>query len=200
MAEITADELYEFICANAEEIEGQLICRQSLWAELGRRGIPRGPTRQQLRMRLVKQLEARGLIKRIHPRSRYLVVLQPDSRLVRRVRREHFQARMEDMEIEFLAAPYEANKERTTERISQLESYMARSVLGGKSFVCTSWRECESSIGLGCTFKEGQMSHVGKHFDLSRDGRDLRIVVVGQEVAGKGKPHTTMDGALHKSA
>ena len=80
----------------------------------------------------------------------------------------------------------------TQTRIGQLRRYMRRHVLKGKEFVCSSWRECEGSIHAGCTFKEGQLSHVGKHYDLTMAGRPLRIVVVGQEVGAAGGPHVTL--------
>lgn len=62
------------------------ICRASLWKELDRSGVPGGPVRQRLRVRLVKELEARGLIKRVHPRSRRLLLINPDdaSRVIRK--------------------------------------------------------------------------------------------------------------------
>jgi hypothetical protein len=178
MPTVTANQLYRFICANAEEIDGEIICRASLWAELERRGIPRGPERQQLRVRLVKELEARGLVKRIHPRSRRLLVLDT--------------SRADPTALRPTARFFAHDARGTKSRIKRLERYFAANVLDGKRFVCSSWAGCESSIGPDSTFKEGQLSHVGKHFDLSRDGRDLRVVVVGQEVAGKGKPRTTM--------
>jgi hypothetical protein len=81
----------------------------------------------------------------------------------------------------------------TTERIGRLDAYFRSNVLDSKRFVCASYRDCKSSIATGCTFKEGQLSHVGKHYDLTRDGRPLRVVVVGQEVAGKGKRRITME-------
>lgn len=202
MPTVTADQLYEFICANAEEIDGEVICRASLWAELERRGIPGGPERQQLRVRLVKELEVRGLIERIHPRSRRLRLIDPDPQLLRRVRkeaRERFRERMDSWSepgaIEILEAPkhgFEANQSATSERIATLDGYFRSEVLDGKRFVCASHRDCKRSIAPGCTFKEGQLSHVGKHYDLSHEGRPLRVVVVGQEVAGKGKRRITM--------
>lgn len=202
MPTVTADQLYRFICANAEEIDGQIICRASLWAELERLGIPRGPERQQLRVRLVKELEARGLIERIHPRSRRLLVIDPDRELLDRIRkesRENFLGRMaswsEPGAIEILRAPkhgFEHDERATRDRLARLDAYFRSNVLDNKRFVCSSWRDCEASISPGSTFKEGQLSHVGTHYDLERSGHDLRIVVVGQEVAGQGKPRITM--------
>ncbi len=201
MPTVTADQLYRFICANAEEVNGEVICRASLWAELDRLGIPEGPERQQLRVRLVKELEARGLIKRAHPRSRRLLLINPDTKLLHRVRREsreRFVDRMsaddESGAIEILAFPnrrYGGDRQATEARLSQLAEYMHANVLAGTRFVCSSWRECETSIAASCSFKEGQLSHLGNHYDLSREAKALRVVVVGQEVGAKGKPRTT---------
>jgi hypothetical protein len=43
----------------------------------------------------------------------------------------------------------------------------------------------------GCSFTPAQLSHVGRHYDLTRDERPFRIVI-GQEVGGKGKACTTL--------
>lgn len=172
MPTVTADQLYRFICANAEEIDGEVICRASLWAELERRGIPTaGRERQKLRGHLVKELEARGLIKRTHPRSRRLLLINPEPELQHGLQHD---------------------ERATRARLARLNTYFRSNVLNNKRFVCSSWRDCESSISLDSTFKEGQLSHVGKHYDLRNASQDLRVVVVGQEVAGKGKPRTTM--------
>lgn len=202
MPKITADQLYRFICENAEEIDGEIMCRASLWAELERRGIPQGPERQRLRVRLVKELQARGLIQRAHPRSRRLLLIDPDRELLHRVKkgsRERFQQRMNSWSqpgaIEILEAPkpgFDVNLRATRARIARLDDYFRSNVLDGKQFVCASYRDCMHSIASGCTFKEGQLSHVGKHYDLSRAGQPFRVVVVGQEVAGKGKRRITM--------
>lgn len=150
----------------------------------------------------MKELEAQGLIKRSHPRSRRLILIDPPPHLLDRVRkesRERFQERMaswsEPGAIEILEAPkhgFQANVRATSRRIARLDDYFRTNVLDGKRFVCTSYRDCKSSIAPGCTFKEGQLSHVGKHYDLSREGQPFRIVVVGQEVAGRGKRRITM--------
>jgi hypothetical protein len=56
---VTAEELYPFIVANAEEIHGQLVCRASQMAEL-RRQCVQFPGR--VRKRLVKELTERRLV------------------------------------------------------------------------------------------------------------------------------------------
>lgn len=194
MAAITGDELYGFILANAEEIDGQLVCRASLIAELRRQGVEY-PGR--VRKKLVRELTERGLVRRPHPRSTWLIVIDPKSSIPK-TSRERFIDRMsfgeEPDAIEILAfprRPYGADRQATEKRLAQLKEYMRANVLAGKQFVCSSWRECEESISADCSFKEGQLSHIGKHYDLSREGKPLRIVVVGQEVGAKGRPRTT---------
>ena len=48
------------------------------------------------------------------------------------------------------------------------------------SFICGSYAECRASRA-GFPFHEGQMNHVGGHYDLEVEGRAMRIVVLGQE-------------------
>jgi hypothetical protein len=191
---MTADELYSFIVANTEDIDGELICRASLIAELRRRGVEY-PGR--VRKQLVRELTQRGLVLRPHPRSTWLIVLDPKRSA--NTSRERFIDRMsfgeEPGAIEIHAMPnrsYACDMQATEARLSRLKEYMGANVLAGKRFVCSSWRECEGSISADCSFKEGQLSHIGKHYDLSREGQPLRIVVVGQEVGAKGKPRTTL--------
>jgi hypothetical protein len=169
-ASIDADELYLLILANAEEVDGQTICRVSLSEELRRRGAERP---WKVRAALVKELEARGLVFRPDPRSRQLVILDrpaPGDR----------------------GPKVRSDVMATKARIARLRHYMRRNVLNGREFICSSWGECEGSIGVGCTFKEGQLSHVGKHYDLTMEGRSLRVVVVGQEVGATAEPRVTL--------
>ena len=72
MTESTADVLYEFIRKNSEWIDGQFVCRASL-ADYLRLGQPRV---REIRTRLVKELEKRGLVQRKHPRSVGLYVME----------------------------------------------------------------------------------------------------------------------------
>ena len=69
---------------------------------------------------------------------------------------------------------------RTAGRIRKLEEYVRLTLLRNGRFICERHRTCRASVP-SCSFFEGQMSHVGKHYDLLVDGRELRIVVVGQE-------------------
>jgi hypothetical protein len=70
----------------------------------------------------------------------------------------------------------------TRRRTQQLRRYVAGHLLDGKNdFICPHFRECKASRQKGDTFREGTMSHLGRRFDLSFDGKPLRIVIVGQE-------------------
>lgn len=194
MTAVTADQLYRFICKEAEEIDGQLICRASLIAELRRRGVETpGRVRKKL---VVSELVDRGLVLRPHPRSRWLIVIDPDhapptSAHDRFVDRMSFGSRPGAITV-VNTTPFTHDTHATQRRLDEIHRYTTENVLAGKNFICSSWQACESSIGADCSFTEGQLSHVGHHFDLTRDGRDLRVVVVGQEVGATGHPRTTI--------
>jgi hypothetical protein len=61
-----------------------------------------------------------------------------------------------------------------------LEHYMRANVLNGAEFCCPHYKECRGSR-KDFPYYEGQLSHVGRHYDLEVSGRPMRIVVVGQE-------------------
>lgn len=169
-----ADELYRFILANAEEIDGQLVCRAAIGPELRRRDALQN--RKRLRTRLVKELERRGVVTRPHPRSRWLIINEAP---------KSTSSTPQTLRIS-------SDIEATRRRRRRFRYYMNGNVLREKDFVCSSWDECESSVPSTRSFTEGQLSHLGKHFDLSTDGRPLRVVVVGQEVGARGGPRITM--------
>ena len=73
-----------------------------------------------------------------------------------------------------------SHPDRTAERLAKLNSYMSHNVLTGRSFTCRHYGECLHSRA-DTLFYPGQLHHVGCHFDLERDGRELRVVVLGQE-------------------
>jgi len=81
-------------------------------------------------------------------------------------------------------ASLEADPAATARRLQALRAYMEANVLGPDGFCCTSYSTCLGSIGPRERFFEGQLSHVGHHYDLHLNGRPLRIVVVGQEYGG----------------
>jgi len=79
----------------------------------------------------------------------------------------------------------QANIEATRMRQARLRAYFGAHVLNGHGFVCRHSAVCASSCRAGVTFYPVQLPHVGSHYDLLRDGRPFRVVMVGQE-AGHG--------------
>jgi hypothetical protein len=70
----------------------------------------------------------------------------------------------------------------TERRIRALRRYVnSRLLSADDTFICPHRDACRGSIATSDVFREGTMSHVGHRFDLQRDGRPLRVVVVGQE-------------------
>lgn len=61
----------------------------------------------------------------------------------------------------------------------------------GKKLVCARADTCRGSIEAGGTFYEGQGTHVGPHYDLSEDGIDWRVMVIGMET-GRGDEHVSI--------
>jgi hypothetical protein len=82
----------------------------------------------------------------------------------------------------------------TFARRRALEAYLKSNVLGLNGFVCRHFAECKGSHD-GDYF-EGQLHHIGRHYDLKANGKDLRIVVVGQEV-GNGPARVPMQARTH---
>ena len=80
---------------------------------------------------------------------------------------------------------------RTAARVRYLEEYVRRNLLDTERFICKHHRDCRASAPP--YFYEGQMSHVGKHYDLLVAGQELRVVVVGQEY-GQAFPRVDLKG------
>ena len=76
------------------------------------------------------------------------------------------------------------------ERFRRLSEYVRENLLVDSRFICKHHRECLTSSPNRDAFYEGQMSHVGSHYDLTVDGQELRIVVVGQEYGSRHRCHT----------
>lgn len=71
--------------------------------------------------------------------------------------------------------------DKTQERKCRLDQYVQENLLASdNTFICSRFQECSDSR-KEFWFYKGQMSHVGKHYDLEVDGRPMRIVLVGQE-------------------
>lgn len=73
---------------------------------------------------------------------------------------------------------------KSTKRQADLASYMERAVLGPQGFCCTSANQCwKSAVAQKepVDFAAGQLSHVGKFYDINEDAIPLRILVIGME-------------------
>lgn len=69
----------------------------------------------------------------------------------------------------------------TIRRVRRLAEYMSDSVLDDeKAFKCSSFRSCKESTEAkrGVRFFEGQLSHVGLHYDTTVDGAPFRVLIV----------------------
>ncbi len=88
-----------------------------------------------------------------------------------------------------------SNPARTAERYAELERYMSANVTSGPGgFCCVSGDACRASalVSPDVAFYEGQLSHVGEHYDMTDDGHDLRVLVLGMET-GRDRSNVTMD-------
>ncbi|WP_445257353.1 hypothetical protein [Nocardioides aurantiacus] len=65
-------------------------------------------------------------------------------------------------------------------RRQRLEQYTEQTLLDDE-FLCPHFESCRDSIQPGHQFREGTMSHVGHRYELVRNGKPLRVMVVGQE-------------------
>jgi hypothetical protein len=80
---------------------------------------------------------------------------------------------------------------RTTARVKGLSEYFHREVLTADlGFICRHWDQCRTSCRTP-NFYEGQLHHIGHHYDLEIDGRPTRIVIVGQEY-GHSPPRVSL--------
>lgn len=73
----------------------------------------------------------------------------------------------------------------TQARLDSLDAYLRQEVMT-EDFICASYPVCKASADCaGLTFYEGQLHHVGSHYDLEIDGDPMRVVIVGQEYGHK---------------
>ena len=87
-----------------------------------------------------------------------------------------------------------SNSTLTAQRKFILGTYFSQNVLAGNKFICPFFKEClDSHDG---TFYEGQLHHVGNHYDLSISGNPFRVIVVGQEY-GHGPSRVSMEDRSH---
>lgn len=77
--------------------------------------------------------------------------------------------------------PVEVDPAATRKRRKRLQDYVTGNLLDGRRFTCGHKPACSESTMEDDAFRPGIMSHVGARFDLRLGGKDLRVVVVGQE-------------------
>ena len=70
------------------------------------------------------------------------------------------------------------DEELTATRRKRLERYLVGNVDDGQQLVCTSADSCRRSMRDRELLVEGQLSHVGRTYDLLDLGRPLRIAFV----------------------
>lgn len=73
------------------------------------------------------------------------------------------------------------DRNATARRVTRLAAYMSASVLDDeKAFRCSSFRSCKESAETkpGVRFFEGQLSHVGLHYDTTVDSAPFRVLIV----------------------
>lgn len=77
----------------------------------------------------------------------------------------------------------------TQARIELVDEYMSEHVFGERGFVCAAAGACRRSVmvdraGRARTdrnFAEGQLSHIGHHYDVCVDGQPMRVLVIAME-------------------
>ena len=79
----------------------------------------------------------------------------------------------------------QSDPERTGKRFRRLHEYVRQNLLVNGQFICKHYSSCLASSPNPDAFYEGQMSHLGEHYDLTVDGQDFRIVFVGQEYGSR---------------
>lgn len=84
-----------------------------------------------------------------------------------------------------------SDRARTAERTESLGAYFKDAVFHGTVFTCPNASGCLASRGSQGLIT-GQLHHVGGDYDLTIDGRPIRIAVIGQEYGGGG-PFTTLE-------
>lgn len=89
----------------------------------------------------------------------------------------------------------------TARRVEELRQYMGAQVLGSSGeCVCRKLGSCRRSVlfdGRGAprpevSFAAGQLSHVGRHYDLTLGGKPCRILVVAMDTV-RLREHVTLD-------
>lgn len=94
-----------------------------------------------------------------------------------------------------MAITYTTDAEAHAGRMAKVASYLTANVLSADGkFTCRWASECRASHAGA--FHEAQLHHIGKHYELRRNGKPFRIVVVGQEYGhanDEGTTYTDLD-------
>jgi hypothetical protein len=69
----------------------------------------------------------------------------------------------------------------TQGRYDDLAAYMQKNVLAPHGFCCASESSCRGSLKPALEFSPGQLSFLGRHYDLAVEGVPLRILVLGMD-------------------
>ena len=80
---------------------------------------------------------------------------------------------------------------KTRIRKEKLQEYVRSKLISPSgAFICSDYAGCCRPSREGFYFHEGQMSHLGRHYDLEIDGRPTRIVIMGVHY---GQPRECVD-------
>jgi hypothetical protein len=90
-----------------------------------------------------------------------------------------------------MALVFRSDPARTAQRIAALDAYFRGKVLDGRAIRCRHRAACRQSYSG--VLIQGQLPHVGAHFDLFLNDVPCRIVVVGQEY-GHGPAAVSLAG------
>jgi hypothetical protein len=97
-----------------------------------------------------------------------------------------------------MSSVFNSNLQNSQIITNELKAYFEKHVLNGPNFNCRHARACKASSNAHY-FYEGQLHHVGRHYDLTRDGRPWRMVVCGQE-CGHPPGHWAMENRYRQVA
>jgi hypothetical protein len=67
----------------------------------------------------------------------------------------------------------------TKERLKKLERYVDTKIFRGDTFLCSCYEDCK--ISHNSLLYKGPLYHLGKKYDLTINGKSVRIMIVGQE-------------------
>ena len=82
---------------------------------------------------------------------------------------------------------FSLNREDQNMRRAKLRAYLQKNVLRDGKFVCKFKTACKNSCAKrGVDFSYAQLHHIGNHYSLLRNGKPMRIVIIGAGIALAG--------------